>query len=211
MRSKHYQSIKTKAPQEVVGIEDALKWLKENSRKKFDETIEIHIHLNIEPGQSNQVVRGNVTLPSGTPKQKNVVVIKNDAASLKLLKQIEEDGSLDADVVVATPDMMSKIAKVAKILGPRGLMPNPKTGTVTPEPEKVVAELSAGKISFKMDELGNLHEAVGKQSWEIEKTAANVAAFLEAVKAARPEGAKGKLIKTVSLKSTMSPSIRITA
>ncbi len=191
-------------------IEEAVKKLKELPKKKFDETVEIHIHLGIDPQKSDQTVRGSVVLPAGAPKQKKVVVIKNDAASEKLLADIEKSGTLDADVVIATPDMMPKIAKVARILGPKGLMPNPKTGTVTPNPEEVLKELAGGKLSFKMDQLGNIHEAVAKVSWEAEKIADNIRALVEAVKNARPASAKGEFLKNIVIKSTMSPAVRVT-
>lgn len=191
-------------------IEAAVKTLKEQAKRKFDETVEVHIRLGIDPQKGEQMVRGSVILPSGAAKQKKVVIIKNDAASEKLIADIEKNGSLDADVVIATPDMMPKIAKVARILGPKGLMPNPKTGTISPKPEEAAAELAGGKLSFKMDQLGNMHEAVGKLSWEAEKIAANVQALIEAVRAARPANAKGEFLKKIVIKSTMSPAIRVT-
>jgi len=210
MSGKTYKAAKEKFPAEATDLEAAVKALKENARQKFDETVEVHMHLGIDPQKSDQMVRGSVTLPAGTPKQKKVVIIKNDAASEKLIAEIEKSGSLEADIVIATPDMMPKIAKVARILGPKGLMPNPKTGTVTPNPEEVVKELAGGKVSFKMDQLGNIHEAVGKLSWDAEKIVRNVQALVEAVRAARPAGARGELVKKVVVKSTMSPAIRVT-
>jgi large subunit ribosomal protein L1 len=210
MRGKAYKAAKAKAPVDAVNVSDAVTFLKDNSGKKFDQTVEVHIHLGVDPEKADQMVRGSVTLPSGAPKQKKVVIIKNDAASEKIIAEIEKTGSLDADVVIATPDMMPKIAKVARILGPKGLMPNPKTGTVTPKPEDVVKELAGGKVSFKMDQLGNIHESVGKLSWEADKIVANVEALIAAVKALRPAGTKGNLLQKVVLKSTMSPSIRVT-
>lgn len=209
MRSKSYKAAKDKMPAEAVDVTTAVQLLKETAGKKFDETVEVHIHLGVDPEKSDQMVRGSVTLPAGAPKEKNVVVIKNDAASEKLLQEIEKNGTLEADVVVATPDMMPKIARVARILGPKGLMPNPKTGTVTPNPEDVVKELAGGKVSFKMDQLGNIHEAVAKLSWEPEKIVANIRALLEAARAARPATTKGELLKKVVVKSTMSPAIRV--
>lgn len=193
-----------------MDIQAAVKQLKEQPKRKFDETVEVHVHLGVDPQKSDQSVRGSVSFPSGAPKQKKVVVIKNDAASEKLLKDIEVSGSLDADIVVATPDMMPKIAKVARILGPKGLMPNPKTGTVSSNPDEVVKELAGGKVSFKMDQLGNIHEAVGKVSWDAAKIEANVQALLEAVRAVRPASAKGEFLKKIVVKSTMSPAIHVT-
>lgn len=192
-----------------MDIQSAVKQLKEQPKRKFDETVEVHIHLGIDLKKSDQTVRGSVVLPAGAPKQKKVVVIKNDAASEKLLQEIEKSGTLDADVVIATPDMMPKIAKVARILGPKGLMPNPKTGTVTPNPEEALKELAGGKVSFKMDQLGNIHEGVAKVSWEAEKIAENVRALVEAVKNVRPAGTKGEFLKKIVMKSTMGPAIQI--
>lgn len=224
MRSKAYTAIKENMPTQAVDVETACATVKKNARNKFDETIELHVHLGIDPKKSDQMVRGNVNLPAGTSKNLRIAVLaegeneRNAAqeagAALtggeELIEQIEAAGGLDAQIVIATPGMMPKIAKVAKILGPKGLMPNPKTGTVTPDPATAVKELSAGKVAFKMDQLGNIHLAVGKASWEAEKLVQNTQAALTAIKEARPTGAKGQLIKSITLKSTMSPAIRVT-
>lgn len=221
--SKTYNKIKEKFPREAVDIQTAVSLLKEHTRASFDETIELHVHLGINVGKSDQMVRGQAVLPSGSAKNKRIVVFTADATQKKavleagatlaggeeLVKMIAEKGSLAADVAIATPEMMPKIAKVARILGPKGIMPNPKTGTVSPEPASVVVELMAGKISFKMDALGNIHEAVGKAHWEADKITANAAALLDAIAHARPAAMKGQLIKTVTLSSTMSPGIRV--
>lgn len=224
MRSKSYKAVKEKAPEEVIDTQTAVAFLKEHARAGFDETIEIHINLGINPEKSDQMVRSSVNLPSGAPKAKKVVVFTDDTSShdeIKkagaqlvggedLIKQIEDTGSIDADITIATPSMMPKIAKVARVLGPKGLMPNPKTGTVSENPAETVKELASGKLSFKMDKLGNIHEAIGKVSWDAEKVTANVEAIVEAVKAARPAATKGEFINSVTLSSTMSPAIRIT-
>lgn len=210
-----------------TGLQDvatAVTLLQKQARKSFDETIELHLRLGVDTSKSDQMVRGNVQLPGGAAKQKVVAVFAmdvqlQDAAKKagativggeELVKQVLAEGKLDADIVVATPDMMPKIAPAARVLGPQGLMPSPKTGTVTPDPATVVAELLAGKLSFKMDQLGNIHEAVGKCSWEAEKIISNVQALVAAVKQVRPTGMKGELIKSVTLASTMSPGIKIT-
>lgn len=221
--NKFYKKIQAKAPKETVDIQTAVTFLKENARQSFDETIELHVHLGIDTSKSEQQVRGSVVLPSGAPKAKRVIVFTSDTAQKKaaqaagaslvggeeLVNEIAAKGTLDADVAVASPDMMIKIAKIARILGPKGLMPNPKTGTVSPEPASVVTELIGGKLSFKMDQLGNVHEAVGKVSWDASKTAANVSAMIEAIKQARPSGMKGQLIKSITLASTMSPGVKV--
>lgn len=223
MRGKIYKATKEKVPTEAVEVKAAVSFLQEHNRNKFDEMVELHVHLGIDPEKSDQMVRGEVTLPAGSPKEKKIAVFTDDpalaAAATKagavvvggeeLLAQITKDGSLDADVTVATPEMMPKIAKVARILGPKGLMPNPKTGTVTPDPAKVVTELRAGKVSFKMDNLGNIHEAIAKLSWDAEKISQNVTALLMAIRATRPTTAKGEFIRSATLKSTMSPGVKI--
>jgi large subunit ribosomal protein L1 len=223
MHGKNYNKVKEQVPAEAVGLDAAVDFLKNNVTGKFDQTVEVHIRLGVDPAKNDQMVRGSVQLPSGTPKQKKVAVFTADTSKQtaakaagativggdELIAKILEDGSLDADVAVATPDMMAKIAKVARILGPKGLMPNPKTGTVAQDPEKVVAELAGGKVSFKMDSLGNIHEGIGKMSWDKEKIVANVEALVAAVRAARPATQKGVFVQGVYLKATMSPAIQL--
>lgn len=224
MPSKAKQALQALVPKEVVDVQTAIAFIKEHARKTFEETIEVHIRLSVDTSKSDQMVRGSVTLPGGAAKQKTIAVFSLDAATREqataagasivggeeLVKQVIEQGSLDADIVVATPDMMPKLAPAARVLGPQGLMPSPKTGTVTADPATVVAELLAGKLSFKMDQLGNIHEAVGKTGWDTDKIVANIEAIVEAVKQARPEGAKGELIKSITLASTMGPGVKIT-
>lgn len=223
MAGKKYNELKAKLPQTAVTVGEAASILKATSTGTFDQTVELHVNLGVDPKKSDQMVRGSVTLPAGSPAKKRIVVLTDDislqkaakdtgasqASGAALIEQIAKDGTLDADIVVATPDMMPKITKVARILGPRGLMPNPKTGTVSPNPVAVVQELMSGKISFKMDQLGNLHEAIGKLSWEAAKITANVAALLEALRAARPATSKGQFIRRAYLKTTHSPAIAL--
>lgn len=223
MRSKQYQSIKTKAPAEPIDLKTAVAFIKENKRSSFDETVEIHVHLNINFSKSDQMVRGSVSLPAGSPKKQKIVVFTEDPAQQKdslssgatqsggeeLISEIVNNKSLDADIAIATPAMMPKVAKVAKILGPKGLMPNPKTGTVSPDPVSVVKDLHSGKLSFKMDQLGNVHQAIAKVSWDEKKIISNAEAFLQAIKSARPDAAKGELIHNITIKSTMSPAVSI--
>lgn len=223
MRSRQYQKIKEKAPAHAVPLTEAVSFLKANGRSKFDETVEVHIHLRIDPERSEQSVRGSVVLPHGTPKQKQFAVFtadpvkqqqaKDAGAALvggeELIARVAKEGTLDADLTIATPDMMPKIAKIAKILGPKGLMPNPKTGTVTQNPSEALQELAGGKITFKMDKLGNVHEAIAKLSWSENKIVSNIEALVEGIKAAKPATVKGSLIKTLTVKSTMSAGIRV--
>ncbi|HSX24594.1 MAG TPA: 50S ribosomal protein L1 [Candidatus Andersenbacteria bacterium] len=224
MRSKAYKAVKEKTSEQAIDIAAGISFLKEHTRNSFDETLEIHMALGVDASKSEQSVRGNVVLPSGTPKQKRVAVVASDAKKQddakkagailvggeELIADIEKNGISDIDVVIATPDMMVKIAKVAKILGPKGLMPNPKTGTVTPDVALAVAELAAGKVAFKMDQQGNMHGALAKASWDAEKIEANVHAFIDAVKAVRPATQRGEFIKKIVLKTSMSPAVRVT-
>lgn len=210
---------------EAVDVTTAITWLKEHARQTFDETVELHVRLGVDPAKSDQLVRGSVVLPSGLVSTQRVAVITDDIASYEaltaagavliggddLLKQIETDGTIAADIVVATPAVMSKVAKVAKILGPKGLMPNPKTETVTDDPVTAVKELAAGKLSFRMDQLGNIHVAVAKVSWDTDKATANVDAILAALKQLRPAAAKGEFLRSVTVCTTMSPAVRISA
>lgn len=223
MRTKRYKTIKEKSPTEAVPTSEAVDFIKQNTRSKFDETIELHIGLGINPAKSDQMVRGSVTLPAGSVKKQRIIVFTNDSAVSRaaldagaeraggddLLKEIKDTGSLDADITIATPDMMPKIAGVARILGPKGLMPNPKIGTVTPDPAKAVKDLQSGKTSFKMDQLGNIHLAVGKVSWEAEKIIANINAVMDVMRHSRPASAKGEFIQSLTISSTMGPGISI--
>ena len=213
--------MKKAIPSQPLTIDEAVAWLKANVKTKFDSTVEVHIRLGVDAQKSEQMVRGQVVLPAGAVTKPAIVVFTDSAAAQKeamaggaeaaggveLIEQIKKDGSLRADITIATPSMMPKVAQIAKILGPQGLMPNPKTGTVTDQPAAVISELLAGKISFKMDQLGNLHQAVGKISWDEEKITLNTKTFLDAVKAAKPSASRGEFLKSVFLKSTMSPSL----
>lgn len=223
MAGKKYNAIKAKISESPVDLTAAAVILKENPTASFDETIELHIRLGVDPQKSDQTARGSVTLPHGTPQAKRVAVFTNDPALQKaaqdagaaivggkeLVAEIAAKGQLDADVAVAQPNMMPEIAKIAKILGPKGLMPNPKTGTVSPDPISVIKELRGGKITFKMDQLGNIHEAIAKVSWPLEKIVANAQTLIEAVRAAKPATAKGQFVRKIILKSTMSPAIPV--
>lgn len=223
MAGKKYNELKAKLPPAAVAVSAAIVALKTNVTGKFDQTVELHINLGVDPQKADQLVRGSVILPAGHPSKKHIVVLTEDASLQKaakdagaaqaggaaLIEKITKDGTLEADLVIATPDMMPKVTKVARILGPKGLMPNPKTGTVSPSPAVTVQELMSGKIMFKMDQLGNLHEAVGKLSWEAGKITANVAALLDALRAARPAASKGQFIRRAYLKTTHSPAVAL--
>lgn len=224
-RSKRYRELVKKIDAaKTYPLTEAVALAKATATTKFTGSIELHVRLGIDPKKADQLVRGSVTLPHGTGKQKKVAVFatgpaadaaKKAGASLvggeELIKEVKQKNGIDADVVVATPDMMKHLSQVAKILGPRGLMPNPKNETVTPDVAKAVTELSGGKVTFRNDESGNLHQAVGKVSFTDEQILANATAFLDAVKRVKPSTVKGTYLQSITLTSTMGPGIRVTA
>lgn len=223
MRSKRYQEIKLKiGKNKNYSLEDAIGVIKENASSNFDETIELHVQLGINPKKTEQQVRGAVTLPYGAVKKRKIVAFVEDnmikeaekaGADLvggeKLIQQIKENGNCDFDVVVAHPDLMAKLTQVAKILGPKGLMPSPKTGTISTDVPAVIKELRSGKVTFKNDAGANIHQAVAKISWDKEKIKANIDECLNVIKKLKPTGAKGIFIKKVFLSSTMGPALEI--
>lgn len=220
---KRLRAVVTKKPKESLPLSDAVAFVKKHANAKFDETVELHAHLGVDPQKSDQAVRGTVILPHGAPSRVRVAVFTDDRALQKsaeeagadlvggkeLIDTVKTKGKLDADVAVATPDTMKDLAAVAKILGPKGLMPNPKTGTIGADPAKIIRELKGGKTAFKMDDSGNMHLAVGKASWPEEKLVANTRAALDALRAARPEAAKGEFLKSVTITSTMGVGARV--
>lgn len=222
-RSKRYKELEKVFPKEAFLGKEAVYAVKKNSKAKFDETIDVVIRLGIDPKKTEQKVRGILNLPSGATKKKRVAVFvsekKKAAEALKkgaaiaggeeLIKKIKETEKCDFDVAVAEPRMMPKISQIAKILGPRGLMPNPKTGTISADPLKVLEELQGGKISFSSDESGLIHISIGKVSWEEDKILKNFEAATEAVKKAKPESVKQEFIKKVYISSSMGPSIEV--
>jgi large subunit ribosomal protein L1 len=202
-------------------VEEAVKIIKESSSAKFDETVEISINLGIDPKQSDQMVRGVVSLPSGTGKEVKIAVFaKDDKAKEALdagadevgdegLAEKMQNGNLDFDRVIASPDMMGIVGRLGKVLGPRGLMPNPKLGTVTVDVSKAVKSAKSGEVQFRVEKAGIVHAVIGKISFTKEAIEKNVTAFIEAVKNARPSGAKGVFLKKISLSSTMGPGVKI--
>lgn len=205
----------------LYSIEEAIKLMKEIKTAKFDETVEVHIKTNIDPKKGDQQIRGVVVLPHGTGKSKKVAVIttthqdeaKKAGADIvggeemidKMAKKI------DFDILVATPEMMPKLAKVAKVLGPKGLMPSPKTETVTTKIKDTVEELKKGKLAFKNDDSANIHQVAGKLSFDDQKLADNIKVFVESVEKAKPATFKGKLIAGITVCSTMGQGIRVAA
>jgi large subunit ribosomal protein L1 len=202
-------------------ISEAAKLVKEITFTKFDASVDIDVRLGVDPRKANQMVRGVVTLPHGTGKETRVLVLctpdkeseakEAGADYVGLDDYIEKisTGWTDIDVIITMPPVMAKIGKLGKILGPRGLMPNPKSGTVTMEIGKAVAEVKAGKIDFKVDKYGIVHTSVGKASFEIEKIAENAKEFIQTLIKLKPSSAKGTYIKSIYLSSTMSPGVLI--
>ena len=215
--SKRYMNTLKAAPKKAVSFEEAIKFIKAHpGSKKFDETLDVCMRLGADATKTDTPVRGTVKLPAGSGKKVKVVVFAGgdhaeeakaagaDVVGLDdLVEKIMKEGWTDFDVAVATTEAMKSVRKCARVLGPRGLMPNPKTGTVTDEPATAVRDAKAGKVDFRMDKTGNCCVIAGKLSFEVEKLLSNVKAVVEAVQAARPASAKGTFIKSLTLSSTM--------
>jgi len=217
---KKYRAASEKIDQNMAyTLEEAVKLMKENKIAKFDESVEVHIKTNVDPKKGDQQVRATVVLPHGTGKTKRVAVITSTSADEAKAAGADIVGGeeliekfakkIDFDVLVATHEMMPKLAKVAKILGPKGLMPNPKTETVTTKIKEAVEALKKGRAAFKNDDSANIHQAVGKLSFEDAKLIENIKSFIEAVEKAKPAAFKGKLITNISVCSTMGKGIRV--
>ena len=203
------------------GVNDAVSILKDGKPVKFDETVEVAVNLGIDPRHSDQIVRGTVALPHGTGKDVKVLVFAKgdkvaeaEAAGADFVGGAEfvtkiKEGWTDIDVIVSTPDMMAEVGKIGRILGPRGLMPNPKSGTVTMDVAKAVSELKAGKIEFRCEKNGIVHVGVGKLSFEADQISANIISFMDAIMRARPAASKGTYLKKISVSSAMGPGLRI--
>ncbi|MGA2772109.1 MAG: 50S ribosomal protein L1 [Bryobacteraceae bacterium] len=219
---KHYQSARKQVEAKEYPLEDAVPLLQKIKYVKFDETVEIHMRLGVDPKHADQMVRGTVVMPNGLGKSKKVLVIaggdKQREASEAgadfvggddMVNKIQTEGWTDFDAVIATPDMMRSVGKLGKVLGPRGLMPNPKTGTVTMDVVKALKEIKAGKVEFRVDKTGIIHAPVGKISFEAGKLIENAASLISAVIKAKPAVAKGKYVRSTTLCSTMSPGVAI--
>jgi large subunit ribosomal protein L1 len=201
-------------------IPDAVALVKGSSYAKFDETVDVAVNLGVDPRHADQVVRGTVVLPHGTGKSVRVLVITQgdrvrdaeaagaDFVGIEYIQKIKE-GWLECDVIVATPDVMGQLGALGKVLGPRGLMPNPKAGTVTMDVTKAVREIKAGKIEFRVDKTGNVHAPVGKVSFSAPQLADNVQAFMDTIARAKPAAAKGTYIRSATISSTMGPGVRL--
>jgi large subunit ribosomal protein L1 len=198
----------------------ALELVKESAFAKFDETVEVSVRLGVDPRHADQIVRGTVVLPHGTGKTVRVLVLAEgaqaeaaeaagaDYVGMEYVDKIKE-GWLDFDVAVATPNVMGQVGQLGRVLGPRGLMPTPKAGTVTMDVEKAVKEIKAGKIEFRVDRTGNVHIPIGKVSFEVDQLAENMGAVMDVIMRQRPASAKGAYVRTVTVSSTMGPGVGI--
>jgi large subunit ribosomal protein L1 len=217
---KQYQAASKQVETRPYPIKDAVVLLKKIKFAKFDETVEVHLRLGVDPKHADQMVRGTVLMPNGLGKSKKVLVIASGdklreaeeaGADLfggeEMVNKIQSESWTDFDAVIATPDMMRSVGKLGKILGPRGLMPNPKTGTVTVDVAKAVKEVKAGKVEFRVDKTGIIHAPVGKISFTEDKLVENAIALIHAVVKAKPSAAKGKYVKRATICSTMSPGV----
>jgi len=205
----------------IVGLEEAVKLVKANAKAKFDETVEIAVNLGVDPRHADQQVRGVVNLSSGTGRDVRVAVIAKDAKAAEataagadivgaedLVERIQ-GGFMEFDRVIATPDMMALVGRLGKVLGPRGLMPNPRVGTVTPNVAQAVKDAKGGAIEFRVEKAGIVHAGVGKASFTEDALLANVRALIDALQKAKPAGAKGTYVKKISLSSTMGPGVKV--
>jgi large subunit ribosomal protein L1 len=221
-RSKAYRTAADLIDQDrLYAPLDAAKLAKESSKIKMDATVEVAMRLGVDPRKADQMVRGTVNLPHGTGKTARVIVFATgdkaaeaeaagaDAVGAEDLIARIQEGWLDFDAAIATPDQMAKVGRIARILGPRGLMPNPKTGTVTPDVTKAINEIKGGKINFRVDKQSNLHLVIGKASFDTEKLVENYAAALDEVLRAKPSAAKGRYLRKVTFSTTMGPGIPV--
>ncbi|MDD5822913.1 MAG: 50S ribosomal protein L1 [Firmicutes bacterium] len=222
-RSKRYQAIvENFDKQELFDVAGAVAKVKELSNAKFDETIEMHFRLGVDGRHADQQVRGAIVLPHGTGKSKRVLVFAKgpkvaeaEAAGADyvgaedMAEKIQKEGWFDFDAVVATPDMMGVVGRLGKVLGPKGLMPNPKSGTVTMDLEKALADIKAGKVEYRLDKANIIHVIIGKKSFTNEQLTDNANAIINAIAKAKPAAAKGQYFKSVSMASTMSPGVKI--
>jgi large subunit ribosomal protein L1 len=220
-RGKNYRGKREKMAKGDLPLDAAVKTVKEAGYAKFDESVDIAMRLGVDPKHADQMVRGTVVLPHGTGKKVRVLVF----ASGEQVKEAEEAGAdfvggedlakkvgegwLDFDSVVATPDMMKVVGRLGRVLGPRGLMPNPKTGTVTADVRKAISDIKAGKVEFRVDKAGNIHASIGKLSFSAPQLEENAKALIEAVLRAKPAASKGKYVKSAHMSSTMGPGVSL--
>jgi large subunit ribosomal protein L1 len=223
-RSKRYASLaETYDKHELVDVETAVKQLKSFENAKFDETVEMHFRLGVDGRHADQQVRGAMVLPHGTGASKRVLVFAKDGAKAEeakaagadyvgaedMAEKIQKENWFEFDAVIATPDMMGVVGRLGKVLGPKGLMPNPKSGTVTMDVAKAIEETKAGKVEYRLDKANIIHCVIGKKSFTEQQLTENANALIQAIAKAKPAAAKGQYFKSISLASTMSPGIKI--
>jgi large subunit ribosomal protein L1 len=219
---KHYQSARKQVETREYQLEEAVTLIQKIKFAKFDETVEVHLRLGVDPKHADQMVRGTVLMPNGLGKSKKVLVIASGDKQREateagadfvggedMVNKIQSEGWTDFDAVIATPDMMRSVGKLGKVLGPRGLMPNPKTGTVTVDVVKALKEIKAGKVEFRVDKTGIIHAPVGKISFAAPALVENAATLITAVIKAKPAVAKGKYVKSATICSTMGPGVAV--
>lgn len=223
MRSKRYKNLlKFIDKNKTYLIEEAIKLIKKTANTKFDSSVEVHFSLGIDAKKGDQQVRGSIILPQGTGKTKKIAAfvppekekeVKDAGADLvggkELIEKIKQSEKIDFDIAITVPEMMKELAVIAKILGPKGLMPSPKTETITQNLKKTITELKKGKISFKNDDTGNVHQVIGKVSFSEQQLLENYQTLLEAVKKAKPPSSKGIYLRNISISSTMGPGIKV--
>lgn len=220
--SKRFKSVAPKVdPARKYTVEEAVALVKETATAKFKESVDIAVRLGVDPKKADQAIRGTVALPHGIgkavrvlvltrpPKDKEALAAGADHAGLQEYVEKIQGGWADIDVIIASPDVMGEVGKLGKVLGPRGLMPNPKSGTVTPDVVKAVGEVKAGKIEFRVDKSGIVHASVGKAEFENVKLVENINKFLDVIIKAKPSSAKGQYVKTVTLSTTMGPGVPV--
>lgn len=222
LAKKYEAKLKAYEPKKLYEAKEAISVVKKNATAKFDETIELHVRTGCDSKYAEQQIRGSVVLPAGTGKKVKILVFAKDAKADEAkaagadyvgaddyAQKIQSEGWLDFDAVVATPDMMGTIGKLAKILGPKGLMPNPKTGTVTADVKKIIEELKAGKVEYRLDKQNLIHCPVGKASFSEDKLLENLETLMGAIVKARPQSLKGTYLKSITLTSTMGPGVKL--
>lgn len=223
MKSKrHIANLSRVDKNKLYTVEEAVKLAKELSNTKFDATLEVAMNLNLDVKKADQQLRGAVVLPNGTGKTKKILVLaKGDKAQeakeamatyvgdVDMINKIEKENWFDFDVIIATPDMMPMLGKIGKLLGPKGLMPNPKTGTVTTDVKRAVEDTIKGKVEYRTDTYGNVHAIVGKMSFDCDKLVQNLKSFVEVILKAKPSTVKGNYVKNISISSTMGPGIKL--
>ncbi len=219
---KYQEAIKLVDRTKLYSKEEAIKLVKEISFTKFDASVELALNLNLDPKKADQQLRGALVLPHGTGQTKRVLVVaKGEQAQMAkemgadyvgdidILEKIEKENWFDFDIIIATPDMMPALGKIGKLLGPKGLMPNPKTGTVTVDVKKAITDIKKGRVEYRTDSYGNIHVIIGKVSFSFEKLLENLETFIKLIIKSKPTTIKGKIIKNITLSSTMSPGIKI--